>query len=83
MSKLYVVSRDGKAINDFLDLHGLTKSDIRIVKNASDLDKASERDPYIIINPLPLAYHWGIRPILILKGMVNVTKRYINLENRF
>jgi len=76
MSKLYVVSRDGKSINDFLSSTNMTKDDIIIVKTASALSTAKEGDRFIIIPPLPLAYQYAIRPVLHEKKMKNVTKKY-------
>jgi len=76
MSKLYVVSRDGKSINDFLSSTNMTKDDIVIVKNASSLSNATKDDRYVIIPPLPLAYQYAIRPILHERKMKNVTKKF-------
>lgn len=76
MSKLYIVSRDGKSINDFLSSTNMTKNDIYIVKTASDLANAVEGDRFIIIPPLPLAYQYAIRPILHEKKLKNVTKKF-------
>jgi hypothetical protein len=81
MSKLCIVSRDGKSINDFLDLHNLDKSDIKIIKTAKDLT-GCEGMRYVIINPIPLNYHWKLRPLILQLKMINVTKFYNKLLNR-
>lgn len=79
MGRLCIISRDGKSINDFLSLHNMTKSDIIIIKNVSDLVNCDGLN-YVIINPLPIAYQWSIRPVLHEKKMKNVTKKYISKE---
>lgn len=80
MGILYIISRDGKAIDDFMLLHNLDKKDVKIVKLASDLSNA-DGGRYVIVSPLPLAYQWAIRPLFRKKGMVNVTKFYHDREN--
>jgi len=74
--KLYLITRDGKAANDFLENHNLTKSNVVIVKNVSDLDNAS--GGYVIIPPLPLNYQWAIRPKLL--KLKNYTRYYNKLN---
>jgi len=76
MSKLFIVSRDGKSVNDFLSLNNLSKSDIKMVKTVSDLKSAVEGDRFVIVNPKPFAYYWSIRLILYDKKLKNVTKKY-------
>lgn len=83
VNRLYVMSRDGKSINDFLSTHNLSKENIRIVKSALDLEESSKGDRYVLIRPLPLSYQWSIRPTLILKEMINVTRKYINKQINF
>lgn len=80
MNKLYIVSRDGKSINDFISLHGLDKSKIKVVKLASDLNNADGKR-YVILPPLPISYHWSIRPLLSSKKMINVTRLYTKRES--
>lgn len=78
--KLYVISRDGKAINDFIEIHGMSKSDIITVKLVSDLDNAIEGDRYVVLPPFPIAFQWSFRPILNEKKLVNVTRYYNRLQ---
>lgn len=75
MSKLYIVTRDGKSANDFISDNNLNKDNIVIVKRVSDIvGIGNER--YVIIPPLPFSYHWAIRPLLKQNKMINVTKFY-------
>lgn len=79
MRKLYIISRDGKAANDFIMEHNLNKEDVVIVKLARDLNFAIEDDNYVVLSSvMPNNYHWRLRPLLIKKKMRNVTKFYTN-----
>lgn len=77
MSKLYIITRDGKAADDFIIEHNLNKNETVIVKLARDLNTAMSNDKYVILSAvMPNNYHWKLRPILIKKHMINVTKYY-------
>lgn len=81
MSKLYIITRDGKSANDFITEFNLDKKSIVIVKRAADLGSANLGDKYVILrSTVPNMYHWKIRPLLIKLQMVNVTRFYTNKQ---
>lgn len=84
MAKLYVITRDGKAVHDFSELHGIPMDNLVVVKSAKDLKYASIGDSYVILTAkLPDSYHFRIRPILLNLEMKNVTRFYTNKLNIF
>lgn len=83
MSKLYIITRDGKAANDFIELNNMSKSDVIIVKETYQLMGLTSSERYVIVPPLPFNYHWSMRPILTLNHMTNVTKFYNSKQIKF
>lgn len=75
-TKLYIVSRDGKSINDFCKLNNITKDNIVTVKHARDLCNAEGQSYVILESKKPNEYQWKLRPMLIKLGMKNLTKFY-------
>ena len=76
MRKLFIITRDGKSANDFLESHGLTKDNVIIAKTASAFKSIKGGERYVIVPPLPFSFEWAIRPLLTC--MTNVTKSYNN-----
>lgn len=82
-AKFCIISRDGKAVNDFLEQNNLFKENVTIIKHALELSRVADGSKYIILPPLPLTYQWAFRPILLKKNMINITKFYNNKLKNF
>lgn len=72
---LCIISRDGKAVHEFCELHNIDISKVKIIKSTSDLN-GCDGLPYVPLKPYPDCYHWSIRPLLSDLKMKNQTRKY-------
>lgn len=79
MTRLFVVTRDGRAYKTLLTKLGLTDRDIGRIKSPKNIPNQSNLK-YIIIKPYPPTFLWNIKPRLDALGWVNVTKKFNKLQ---
>jgi len=74
---LYVFTRDGKAYNDFLEIHNLTKDNTRLIRSIDQISKIDTAN-YVLLLPYPTGFDRRIKSHL--NHWKNLTSYYNSKE---